>query len=109
MNDLTKVPNSARIKIDVEMNHHAKRQDEINTVLLLDERGKASLRDLLETLYPNSWEERLERIKAESQAQALIQDMIETDPQAVEHLSLLWQQNIKPQLEAANKQLSKAS
>ena len=107
VNDLTKIPRSARIKVDVDMNHHAKRQDEINTALLLDDRGKISMRDLLETLYPNRWEGRLENIKAENQAQALIQDMLQVDPDAVSHLAELWNNRIKPELLSAKDAIKK--
>jgi len=49
----------------------------MNKALILAQAGKISDRDLLEAMYPNSWQEKHERMIAQNQAIGLIQEMVE--------------------------------
>ena len=89
-------PEGERVSVKVIMNKNERDQLEINKALLLDERGKIALTDLMQVLYPHNWTEKLENLKSEQAVMALVQDIAQTAPEALQSISDYWQNEIKP-------------
>lgn len=89
-------PEGERVSVKVIMNKNERDQLEINKALLLDERGKIALQDLMQVLYPHNWPEKLENLKSEQAVMALVQDIAQTAPEALQAISDYWQNEIKP-------------
>jgi hypothetical protein len=85
-----------RVKVSVIMNQNERSQLEVNKALLLDERQKIALVDLYKVLYPEDWQEKLDNFRQESSVQALIMDIAETAPEALQQIADVWQNQIKP-------------
>jgi len=95
-----------RIKMTVELNVEQNKEMETNKALLMRERGDLALIDVMQALWPDNWQEKLENVKSEQAIMQLVQDMVETAPEYINIVAQQWQQ-IKPELVAAQQQLEK--
>ena len=76
INPLSNLPKIG-ITIDIEMNASQQREMEMNKALALSQMSKISDVDLMTAMYPNTWKEKIENLKKQSAAQAIIQESVE--------------------------------
>lgn len=68
-------------KIEVEMNVLQNREFEMNKAILMRNSQALSLQDYLQTMYPDTWVEKLQNVMQENQAIALVEKLKETPPE----------------------------
>ena len=76
INPLSNLPKMDLV-VEIEMNAAQRRELEMNKAIMMAQMGKISDVDLMEAMYPYTWKEKIENLKKQSTAQAIIQEAVE--------------------------------
>ena len=74
------------VSLEIEMNHEQKRQADIQLAIIAHDRQKLSTDDFLKALFPKTWQEKSEKLLKENQALALVKELAELGPEAVDYV-----------------------
>lgn len=84
-------------KVEVEMNVLQKKEFEMNKAILMRNSGALALQDFLETMYPDTFKEKLENVTKENQAIQMVEMMKEVPPELLDQAMNQMKQFIQTQ------------